>query len=87
MKSNVRKINMRLEIIIPDSTRQDLKTKLARLTKRLSADPALVDEIMTDKAEAVPDYAALIDQIRQSPNRFKSGADVDAHISKLRAEW
>jgi hypothetical protein len=78
---------MRLEIIIPDSTRPDLKSKLASLTKRLSAHPELVDELVTEKAEAIPDYLSIMDQALESPNRFKSGAEVDAYISELRAEW
>jgi hypothetical protein len=78
---------MRLEINIPDSTRPDLKARLISLTKRLSARPELVDELVSEKTEAVPDYMASIAQIRQSPNRFKTPAEVDAFLADLRAEW
>ena len=78
---------MRLEINVPDSTRPDLKAQLASLTQRLSANPELVSELMTEKSEAIPDYMAAIEQIRQSPNRFKTKEEVEAHICELRAEW
>ncbi len=78
---------MRLETIIPDSTSPELKAKLTGLTQRLSAHPELVDEFVVEKSDALPDYMGIIDQIRQSPNRFKSAAEVDAYIAELRAEW
>jgi hypothetical protein len=78
---------MRLEIIIPDSTRPDLKARLTDLAKHLSARPELVDELVTEKAEAIPDYLAIMDQALQSANRFKSGEEVDRYIAELRAEW
>lgn len=77
---------MRLEIIIPDSTRPDVKSKLTSLTKRLSANPELVYDL-TEREEPIPDYMAAIEQIRQSPDRFKSAKEVDAYIAELRAEW
>jgi len=77
---------MRLEIIIPDDTRPELKTKLTRLTKRLSANPELVNDL-TEEAEPIPDYMAAIAQIRQSPNCFQSKEEIDAHIADLRNEW
>jgi hypothetical protein len=78
---------MRLEIIIPDSTRPDVKRKLKSLTKRLSAHPEFVEELVHEEAEAIPDDLSIMDQALQSPNRFQSGAEVDAYISELRAEW
>ena len=77
---------MRLEIIVPDSTRPDVKSKLTRLTKRLSAHPEMVEEFVSEKPGAIPDYLAIMDQALQSPNRFDSGAEVDAYISELRSE-
>jgi hypothetical protein len=78
---------MRLEIIIPDSTRPDLKAKLSGLTKRLSAHPELVEELVTERPDAIPDYLGIMDQALKSPNRFKSGEEVDRYIAELRAEW
>jgi hypothetical protein len=71
---------MRLEIIIPDSTRPDLKARLTVLTERLSIHPE-------QRTEVIPDYLAIMDQASSSPNRFKTGAEVDAYISELPAEW
>ena len=78
---------MRLEIIIPDNTRPDLKRKLTGLTQRLSANPELVDELLADNVEPLPDYLGIMDQALASPNRFNSGAEVDAYISGMRADW
>ena len=78
---------MRLEIIIPDSTRPDLKARLTRLTQRLSDRPELLDELVSEKSDSAPDYMASISQIRHSPNRFKTPAEVDAFLADLRSEW
>lgn len=78
---------MRLEIIIPDDTRPDLKSKLASLTERLSAHPELVEELVSEPSEPIPDYLGIMNRALQSPNRFKSGAEVDAYLEALRAEW
>jgi len=78
---------MRLEIIIPDSTRPDVKSKLASLTKRLSAHPELVQDLVSEEAASIPDYMAGIALIRQSPNRFRTSEEVDAYLADLRAEW
>ena len=78
---------MRLEIIIPDSTRPDVIARLTNLTERLSAKPELVNELVNEKAEPIPDYMASVALIRSSPNRFKTPEEVNAHIAELRAEW
>lgn len=78
---------MRLEIIVPDSTSQDVKRKLTNLTERLSAHPELADELVTETVAEIPVYLGVMDQALQSPNRFRSGAAVDAYLNELRSEW
>lgn len=78
---------MRLEIVIPDTTRPDLAARIANLTRRLSARPELVDELTGEKEDPTPDYAASIAQIRQSTSRFNSPEEVDAYLAELRDEW
>lgn len=78
---------MRLEITIPDDTRPELKSKLTSLTERLSANPELIEELMTEKGEPIPDYMASVALIRSSPNCFKTPQEVDAYITELRNEW
>jgi hypothetical protein len=39
------------------------------------------------KPAARPDYAAAIEQIRQSPHRFKTKEEIDAYVNQLRNEW
>ena len=78
---------LRLEIIIPDSTLPDVQARLVSLSKRLSDRPELVNELVDERTEGMPDYQAAVDQIRQSPNRFKSSEEIDAYIRNLRAEW
>jgi hypothetical protein len=53
----------------------------------ISARPELVDELVTEKAEAIPDYLAIVDQALQSPNRLENAAEVDAYLADLCAEW
>lgn len=62
---------MRLEIIIPDTTRPELKAKLASLTRRLSERPELVEELETGEDEAI--------QRMFTPERL-------AHIARAKAE-
>lgn len=78
---------MRLEIDIPDNTPPDLKTKLTSLMRRLSTHPELVEELMPGSTEPFPDYLRIMDQALESPNRFRTGEQVDAYISALRSEW
>jgi hypothetical protein len=78
---------MRLEIIVPDNTSPEVKRKLTRLSERLSDHPELVEDLVSEEADSIPDYMASIAQIRRSPNRFKTSEEVDAYIAGLRAEW
>lgn len=78
---------MRLEIIIPDDTRPELKHKLANLTKRLSDDPELVDSLVPTSEEELPDYLGILDQGRKSLSRSKSREEIDAALRELRSEW
>ena len=64
-----------------------VKSKLTLLTERLSANPELVEELFNEAEEAIPDYLGIINQIRQSQDRFRIAAEVDAYIAGLRAEW
>jgi len=44
---------MRLEIIIPDSTRPDIKARFVSLTQQLSAHPELIESIDLGEEEAI----------------------------------
>lgn len=78
---------MRLEIVIPDSTRPEVKRKLTNLAHRLSVNPEMVEELVPEAAETIPDYLGIIENIRNSPGRFKSAEEVDTYIAELRDEW
>jgi len=86
---------MRLEIIIPDSTRPDLKSKLTSLTKRLSARPELIDEIHFDgDDEAIQRMFTpeLLAKIAAAGADMAAGnhvtlEQVDARLAATRAEW
>jgi hypothetical protein len=77
---------MRLEIIIADERPE------AQILSAISNPSAFVLDLVlrsghVDKPSARPDYAAAIELIRQSPNRFKTKEEIDAYISELRDEW
>ena len=78
---------MRLEIVIPDSTAPELKARISNLTQRLTANPEWIKDFSTETPGAMPDYLAILDRAQASPNRFKSGEDVDAYLRELRSEW
>jgi len=88
---------MRLEIIIPDSTRPDLKVMLTSLTQRLSAHPELVEEIhMTgDDEDATiqqmftPGLLSEIDAAGADlkAGNFRTQEQVDATLVAKRARW
>jgi hypothetical protein len=78
---------MRIEIVIPDSTQADVKARITSLSDRLSADPQLVMEFAPTSTAIIPDYLAIMEQAQSSPNRFRSGADVDKYLRDLRSEW
>lgn len=88
---------MRLEIIIPDSTRPDHKAKLISLTQRLIERPELVEEIHLNGDEGdeaiqrmfTPELLAKIDaaeaDIRAGNGRTLE--QLDARLAATRAEW
>jgi len=88
---------MRLEIIIPDNTRQDVKSKLANLTERLSAHPELVEEIhfSGDNEDATIQRMftpALLEEIDAADSEIDTGAfftaeQLDEHFKRKTAEW
>ena len=97
MGLNVERVTMRLEIIIPDTTRPDLKAQLASLTQRLSAKPELVEEIRFngDAEDAAiqklftPQLLAKIDaagEDMKAGNRVTM-AEVRERQAAIRAEW
>ena len=88
---------MRLEIIIPDSTRPDLKARLTSLTKRLSAHPELVEEIhlSSDAEDAAiqrlftPERLANIDAAQAGIRAGKGRTleQLDQRLAATKAEW
>ncbi|MDR3690907.1 MAG: hypothetical protein P4L46_16125 [Fimbriimonas sp.] len=88
---------MRLEIIIPDSTRPDLKAMLTSLTQRLSARPELVEEIHLngdDEDAAIqrmftPERLAIIDAADAdiSAGNGLTMEQLDARLAATRTEW
>jgi predicted transcriptional regulator len=84
---------MRLEIIIPDSTRPELKAKLARLTQRLSDRPELVEEfdLEDDEIQAMftPERLDHIDKALAdvAAGRFYTAAQVEEHFARKEASW
>jgi len=87
---------MRLEIIIPDSTRPDLKARLTSLTQRLSARPELVEEIHLngDEDAAIqrmftPERLAIIDAADAdiSAGNGLTMEQLDARLAATRTEW
>ena len=78
---------MRLEIVIPDSTAPEVKARISNLTQLLTANPESIEDFSTEIPGAVPDYLAILDRAQASPNRFKSGEEVDAYLRELRSEW
>jgi hypothetical protein len=87
---------MRLEINIPDSTRADIKVRLASLTRRLSAEPNLVEKIDLDgpddaaiQAMFTPERLAIIDAADEdirAGNGLTLG-QLDARLAANRAAW
>lgn len=88
---------MRLEIIIPDSTRPDLKVRLTTLAGQLSARPELVEEIRLDgdaedaaiQAMFTPERLAKIDAA-QADIRAGNGRtleQLDQRLAATKAEW
>jgi hypothetical protein len=88
---------MRLEIIIPDDTRPAVKSKLTRLTKQLSANPELIEEIRFngDSENAAiqrlltPERLAKIDAARADvrAGNGRTLEQLDERIAATRAEW
>jgi hypothetical protein len=77
---------MRLEIIIDDERPE------AKILSATSDPSSFVLDLVRRSGEvaepiARPDYAAAIELIRQSPNRFKTKEEIDAYINELRNEW
>ena len=76
---------MRLEINIADERPE------AKILSAISDPNAFVLDLVRQsgqiaKPSAIPDYAAAVEQIRQSPN-FKTKEEIDAYINELRNEW
>lgn len=73
---------MRLEIDIADerpeaeilSSLSDPSAYVLDLVRRAGSIPA---------PEPTPDYLAILEQVRQSPNRFKTKEEVDAYLRDL----
>jgi len=88
---------MRLEITIPDSTRQDLKEKLTSLMRRLSANPELVEDIRLhgDAQDSViqglftPERLVIIDTADAdiSAGNGLTLDQLDARLAANRAAW
>jgi len=84
---------MRLEIIIPDSTRPELKARLTRLTERLSARPELAEEFAFEEddfqAMFTPDRLAHIDEALAdvAAGRFHTAAQVEEIFARKEATW
>jgi hypothetical protein len=89
--------DMRLEIIIPDSTPPERKAKLANLTRRLSAQPELVDgiDLMESTTDAeiqrrfTPEFVTSIAEIDLEMERgihFTKG-DLDDRFRQKTSEW
>ena len=88
---------MRLEIIIPDSTRPEYKTKLAELSQQLSAHPELVadihlngdDENAAIQAMFTPERLAHIakSDAEIDAGNFFTGEQVQAQLQQKHAEW
>jgi hypothetical protein len=68
---------MRLEIIIPDSTRPELKARLTVIAKRLSARPELAEKIDLDEDEAIQRRftPAVLAQIARAKAQTDAGTD------------
>ena len=76
---------MRLEITVADERPE------AKILSGVSDPSAFMLDLVRrygqiDKPSAIPDYAAAVEQIRQSPN-FKTKEEIDAYINELRNEW
>ena len=85
---------MRLEIIIPDSTRPDVKARLTTLTQRLSERPELVDEIGVYDDAAIqsmftPERLAHIakSDAEIDEGKFFTAEQVDEHFKQKHAAW
>jgi predicted transcriptional regulator len=88
---------MRLEIIIPDSTRPELKARLTSLTQELSAHPELVEDIYlngeVDDAHIqrmfTPERLAHIEKsdAEIDAGNFFTGEQVQAQLKQKHAEW
>ena len=77
--------HMRIEINIADERPE------AKILSAISDPNAFVLDLVRQsgqiaKPSAIPDYAAAIAQIRQSPS-FKTKEEIDTYINELRAEW
>jgi len=85
---------MRLEIIIPDNTRPDLKARFVSLTERLTAKPELIEDIYIEDDEAIqrmftPERLAHIDK---AAAEVKAGnaltpAQVREHFARKESAW
>lgn len=87
---------MRLEIIIPDSTRPDLKARLTAVTQRLTEKPELVAEIVfADEEDAVlqrkftPEVIAALhaDDAEMDAGTFFSDEQVRNHFVQKQQAW
>jgi hypothetical protein len=97
MALDVRKVTMRLEIIIPDSTRPAVKSKLTSLFDQLRARPELVEEIhlngdAEDAAIQKLFTPALLAEIDAAGADMKAGnrvsmTEVRERQAAIRAEW
>lgn len=85
---------MRLEINIPDNTREDLKARLIDITERLSARPELAEEIELDEDAAIqrmftPDRLAHIARADAEidAGNFFTAEQVDEHFKQKHSAW
>lgn len=79
---------MRLEINVPDSTRDDVKARLRKLARRLSETPEYVDEIYSEP-EIAP---AILKEAYEadadiSAGQYSTEKRMDAALAERRADW
>jgi hypothetical protein len=82
---------MRFEVIVPDSTRPELKVLLADIVRRLSERPELAENIeFGDAPSETPAWMlAEIDKgiVDLDDGRKSTLADVEARLAQHRAQW
>ena len=84
---------MRLEIIIPDSTREDVKTKVARLAQRLSDCPELIRDLKFEdddiQAMFTPERLAHIDRAlaEVDAGRSYTASQVEDYFAEKERSW